>query len=111
MDRIGQLLGNYRLVRVLGQGGFSDVYLGEQVHLNTFAAIKILRTQLAQDNVENFRMEARTLAHLNHPNIVQVLDFGVADLMPYLIMHYAPNGTLRQRHPRGIPVPVNVVVS
>ena len=109
-DHIGQLLGNYKLVRLLGQGGFSDVYLGEHIHLNTFAAIKILHTRLAEDNVENFRTEARTLAHLKHPNIVQVLDFGVADMTPFLVMQYAPNGTLRQRHPRGVPVPLNMVV-
>lgn len=109
-DRTGQLLGNYKLVRLLGQGGFSDVYLGEHVHLGTYAAIKILRTQLADDSIENFRMEARTLAHLKHPNIVQVLEFGVEGLTPYLVMEYAPNGTLRQRHPRNVPVPLNVVV-
>jgi len=99
------------LVRLLGQGGFSNVYLGEHIHLNTYAAIKILRTQLAEDSVEDFRTEARTLAHLKHPNIVQVLDFGVDDKMPYLVMQYAPNGTLRQRHPRGVPVALNVVIS
>ena len=109
--RSGQLLGNYRLVRLLGQGGFSDVYLGEHVHLNTYAAIKILRTQLAEDSMDYFRTEARTLAHLKHPNIVQVLDSGVEGLTPYLIMQYAPNGTLRQRHPREVPVTLNVVVS
>src|SRR5512135_1902883 len=79
-NRISQILGNYKLVQLLGQGGFADVYLGEHVHLNTFAAIKILRTQLEEDSVENFRSEARTLAHLKHPNIVQVLDFGVDGL-------------------------------
>ncbi len=99
------------MVRLLGQGGFSNVYLGEHIHLNTYAAIKILRTQLAEDSVEDFRTEARTLAHLKHPNIVQVLDFGVDDKMPYLVMQYAPNGTLRQRHPRGVPVALNVVIS
>ena len=110
-DRTGQQLGNYRLVRLLGQGGFADVYLGEHVHLNTYAAIKILRTQLAEDGMEDFRTEARTLAHLKHPNIVQVLDFGVDGLTPYFVMQYAPNGTLRQRHPRGVPVPLNLVIS
>ncbi len=110
-DSTGQLLGNYKLVRLVGQGGFSDVYLGEHVHLNTYTAIKILRTRLAEDSVENFRTEARTLAHLKHPNIVQVLDFGVDGMTPYLVMQYAPNGTLRQRHPRGVPVALNVVVS
>ncbi len=111
LDRTGQLLGNYKLVRLLGQGGFSEVYLGEHIHLNTLAAIKILRTQLVEDNVENFRAEARTLAHLKHPNIVQVVDFGVADMTPYLVMQYALNGTLRQRHPSGMIVPLNIVVS
>ena len=110
-NRISQILGNYKLVQLLGQGGFADVYLGEHIHLNTFAAIKILRTQLEEDSVENFRSEARTLAHLKHPNIVQVLDFGVDDLTPYLVMQYASNGTLRQRHPRGTQVPLNVVLS
>ena len=47
-DRTGQLLGNYRLIRLLGQGGFADVYLGEHVHLNTLAAIKLLRAQIVE---------------------------------------------------------------
>lgn len=110
-DRVGQVLGNYKLLRLLGQGGFSDVYLAEQVHLGTYAAIKILRTQLTEDNREKFRTEARTLAHLKHPNIVQVLDFGVIGATPYLVMQHALNGTLRQRHPRGTAVALNVVLS
>ncbi len=109
-DRTGQQLGNYRIVHLLGQGGFADVYLGEHIHLNTMAAIKVLHTQLVEDNIENFRTEARTVAHLVHPNIVRVLDFGVEGTTPFLVMEYAPNGTLRQRHPRGIPVPIGVVV-
>ncbi len=44
----GQQLGNYRLIRLLGQGGFADTYLGEHTYLKTFAAIKVLRAQLAQ---------------------------------------------------------------
>ena len=108
--RAGQLLGNYRILQLVGQGGFADVYLAEHVHLNTLAAIKVLRTRLVDDNIENFRSEARTVAHLLHPNIVRVLDFGVESTIPFLVMEYAPNGTLRQRHPRGIPVPIEVVV-
>ncbi len=80
-------------------------------HLNTYAAIKILHTKLGEDGLEDFRTEARTLAHLKHPNIVQVLDFGVDGMTPFLVMQYAPNSTLRQRHPRGIPVPLNIVIS
>ncbi len=111
LDRAGQVLGNYKLLRLLGRGGFSDVYLAEHIHLNTYAAIKVLHAQLAEGNLENFRTEARTLARLKHPNIVQVLDFGVVGMTPYLVMQHALNGTLRQRHPCGVPVALNVVVS
>ncbi len=105
IDRVGQQLGNYRLKGLIGQGGFADVYLGEHIHLNTQAAIKVLQMQLTGSSLEQFRNEARTIASLVHPNIVRVLDFGVEDDTPFLVMDYAPNGTLRQRHPRGIPLP------
>src|SRR5437762_7287454 len=83
-DRVGQQLGNYRLTRLLGEGGFAEVYLGEHVHLGTYAAIKVLHAQLARDEVEKFRNEARTIARLEHPYIVRVLDFGVEDKTPFL---------------------------
>ncbi|HYB01012.1 MAG TPA: hypothetical protein VED37_12400 [Ktedonobacteraceae bacterium] len=63
-DKAGQQLGNYRLIRLIGEGGFAQVYLGEHVYLDTQAAIKILHTQLTSDNVEWFRTEARTIAIL-----------------------------------------------
>jgi serine/threonine protein kinase len=78
-DRVGQLLGNYRLIQLLGQGNWATVYLGEHQHLQTRAAIKVLHGSLAQGDVEGFLTEARTLAHLRHPHIVQVLDFGVQE--------------------------------
>jgi serine/threonine protein kinase len=105
VDRVGQQLGNYRLSRLIGQGGFAEIYLGEHIHLNTQAAIKILQVRLTGSSLEQFRDEARTIASLVHPNIVRVLDFGVEDDIPFLVMDYAPNGTLRQRHPRGVPLP------
>ena len=98
-DHVGKQLGNYRLVRILGQGGFADVYLGEHIYLKTLAAIKILQTRLAQDDLEVFLKEARTISNLIHPHIVRVLEFGVEGTTPYLVMDFAPNGTLRQRHP------------
>jgi serine/threonine protein kinase len=100
-DLIGQQFGNYRLVSLLGQGGFADVYLGEHVHLSTQAAIKILRTRLTSEDREKFLTEARTIAHLEHPNIIRVWDFGVENGLPYLVMARAFNGTLRQRYPKG----------
>lgn len=100
-DRLGQQLGNYRLVRLLGKGGFAEVYLGEHIHLNTEAAIKILSTQLASEDMDAFRREAHTIARLKHLHIVRLLEFGVEEGTPYLVMEYAPNGTLRQRHAKG----------
>lgn len=110
-DRIGQQLGNYRLISLLGEGGFAEVYLGEHVYLGTQAAIKVLHTQLTSNEMEQFRLEARTIAHLEHPHIVRILDFGIEGKTPFLVMSYAPNGTLRQRHPKGAVLPVMTMVS
>ena len=109
-DRIGQKLGNYHLVRLLGEGGFAEVYLGEHIHLGTKAAIKVLHTQLTADDIETFRYEARTIAQLEHPHIVRVLDFGVEGKTPFLVMSYATNGTLRHRHPKGTRLPLTSVL-
>ncbi len=111
VDRTGQLIGNYRIVRLLGEGGFAEVYLGEHIHLGTAAAIKVLHTQLASDETAQFRDEARLIASLDHPNIVRVLDYGLADKTPYLVMSYAPNGTLRQLHKRKELVPLASIVT
>src|SRR5207302_11394086 len=110
-DRVGQQLGNYRLVRLLGQGGFAEVYLGEHLHLSMQAAIKLLHTQLAGEDTDAFRKEARTIARLVHPHIVRVTDFGIEGETPFLVMDYAPNGTLRQRHPKGTQLPLSLIIS
>ncbi len=105
-SRIGQQLGHYRLLSLLGSGGFADVYLSEHVHLHTQAAVKILNTRLAEADIEAFRREAQMVAFLQHPSIVRVLDFGVEQTIPYLAMDYAPNGSLRDRYPKGTVVPI-----
>src|SRR5437660_11223623 len=111
VDRVGQQLGNYRLTHLLGRGNFSEVYLGKHIHLNTQAAIKVLHEQLANHEMTGFLTEARTIAHLRHPHIIQVLDFGVEDTTPFLVMDYAPGGTLRQRHPKGTRLSPDIVVT
>lgn len=104
---IGQQFGNYRLTSLVGRGGFAEVYLGEHVYLKTQAAIKILQARLSSEEQERFYAESRTVAHLQHEHIVRVLEFGLKDeSIPYLVMEYAPNGTLRERFPRGKPVPL-----
>jgi serine/threonine protein kinase len=110
-DRVGQQLGNYRLLKLIGRGNFAEVYLGEHQHLNSQAAIKVLHTQLTSEESEKLHTEARTIARLTHPHIVRVLDFDIEDGIPFLVMEYAPNGTLRQRHPKGTRVPLDIVVS
>ena len=109
-DRIGQQLGNYRLIHLLGQGGFAEVYLGEHIYLGTQAAIKILHTQLAGEDMASFRREASMVAQLVHSHIVRVFDFGIEGTTPFLVMDYAPNGTVRMRHPKGIPLALPTVV-
>ena len=109
-DRVGQQLGNYRLTQLLGKGGFAEVYVGEHIYLETQAAIKVLLTQLASEDMEPFRLEAKRVAYLEHPHIVRVLDFGVDGTTPYLVMSYAPNGTLRQRHPKGVVLPLPTIL-
>src|SRR5579863_8884062 len=107
IDRVGQQLGNYRLIRLLGRGGFAEVYVGEHLLLGTQAAVKILYARVATPNeVEAFEKEARTIAHLSHPHIVRVFDFNVQDDTPFLVMDYAVGGTLRQRHLRGTILPL-----
>src|SRR5947209_11026711 len=110
-QREGQRLGNYRLIQLLGRGNFSEVYLGEHIHLNTQAAIKVLHGQLANHDLAGFLTEARTIARLRHPHIIQVLDFGVEGTTPFLVMDYAPGGTLRQRHPKGTRLSPDIVVT
>lgn len=107
---IGQQLGNYRLQSLLGTGGFADVYLGEHLHLGTLAAIKVLHTKLTGEEAKFFVQEARLIARLSHPHIIRVFDFDVADMIPFLIMDYAPGGTLRQRHPKGTQVALDIII-
>jgi WD40 repeat protein len=125
-NRIGQRVGHYRFIQLLGQGGFAEVFLGEHIFLKTLAAIKILQMRFAQDDLERFLNEARIIGRLTHPNIVRVLDFGVESSkrigdfegttnqqvmnrfeaeIPFLVMDYAPNGNMRNRIPKGIHIP------
>jgi serine/threonine protein kinase len=102
-DRIEQQFGLYRLIRLIGRGGFAEVYLGEHVRMLTQAVVKVFQLQLTHDEEERFGEEARAVSRLGHPHIMPLLDFGVQDGTPFLVMDYAPNGTLRDQFPRGTP--------
>jgi serine/threonine protein kinase len=110
-DRMMEQIGNYRIIRLVDRGGFAHVYLGEHIYLGTQVAIKILNTKLTVDDRNGFLTEARTIAHLMHSHIVRVLDFGIHNGVPFLVMDYAPNGSLRQQYPKGTRLPLNTTVS
>jgi eukaryotic-like serine/threonine-protein kinase len=99
--RAQQQLGNYQLIKELGRGGFAMVFLGKHIYLGTNAAIKVLRGMLTSNDLDHFLIEARTISILEHPNIVRVWDFDVDGNVPFLVMDYAPNGSLATRHPKG----------
>ena len=108
----GQQLGDYRLVRLLGEGSFAKVYLGEHLHVGPRAAIKVLHTQFANDDaVERFRKESRIIAQLEHPHIMPILDFSVQEGTPFLVMSYAADGAVRERYPRETHLPLATVVA
>ncbi|GCE10765.1 serine/threonine protein kinase [Tengunoibacter tsumagoiensis] len=109
-DRTGQIMGNYRLLRLLGQGGYAEVYLGEHLYLPMQAAIKIVHGQIEAGELESFKREAKTIAILKHPHILRIFDFDFAGLTPFIVMDYIPHGTLRDRYPLGSIMPLPLLV-
>jgi serine/threonine protein kinase len=89
---IGRQFNNYRLVKLLDQGTFAQVYLAEHVYLKTLAAVKVLKMLLSGE--QTFLREAQTIARLRHPHIVPIFDCGIEDGIPFLVMAYAPYGSM-----------------
>ena len=97
LARLGQTVGNYRLDRILGRGGMGTVYAGEHVYIKKPVAVKVLHPQFARypDAVNRFLREARAASSINHPNIVDVTDFGVlADGLVYFVMEFLEGKSL-----------------
>ncbi len=110
-NHLGERFGNYRLISLLGSGGFAEVYLGEHIYLKTHTAVKIFYAPITAEDTPDFMKEARTIAALDHPHIIPVLDCGVERHIPFYVMKYASGGTLRRRHPKGSRVPLKTIVS
>jgi tRNA A-37 threonylcarbamoyl transferase component Bud32 len=85
------------IVQMLGRGGMGVVYKARQKQLDRFVALKVLLRALANNNdfTQRFEREAKTLAALNHPNIVAIYDFGKEDGQYFLVMEYVDGGSLR----------------
>ena len=94
----------YRISRMIGQGGMSIVYLAEQVSLDRKVALKVMLAEALADEVSRarFENEARTIARLQHPNIVGIHEVGrTAEGLPFYSMPFLPRGHLAQRNLRG----------
>ncbi|MBI3269541.1 MAG: protein kinase [Planctomycetes bacterium] len=93
----GMLVGPYRVLEFIGRGGMGAVYKALQPNLDRVVALKVLPYSLARDPdfVTRFNREAKTLANLNHPNIVAIYDMGHDAGVYYFVMEYVDGVTLR----------------
>ncbi len=106
---IGRIIDSrYRIHEPIGRGGMGMVYKVEHTQMGKVAALKLLHQNLARDKdlVKRFQREATSISRLNHPNIVQVFDFGRVDDSMYLVMEYLPGEDLAHLLRRQGPVPV-----
>ena len=113
MDNLqaGQMLGPYRIISQIGQGGMATVYKAYQPSMDRNVAIKVLPSQLAQspEFAKRFQQEARTIARLEHAHILPVFDYGESDGITYFVMRYLEAGTLKDRMEAGRPLPLQEI--
>ncbi len=94
--KIGQIVKErYEILEILGEGGMAFVYKARDTQLERFVAIKTLKPNYVNQEtfVDRFKREAKTAANLNHPNIVQIFDWGIEE-EPYFVMEYIEGNTL-----------------
>ena len=106
----GSSLGRYQMMERIGRGGMASVYRSRDPQLDRDVAVKVLPSFDNEDPtfVERFRREAQAVARLNHPNIIQVHDFGEDKGFSYIVMEYVTGGTLLDRI--GTPLPMEQVL-
>ena len=93
----GTRLGPYLIVDLIGVGGMGDVYRALDPRLGREVAIKVLRGTLDRVALERFQREARAIASLNHPNVLEVFDVGEENGLPFLVTELLTGETLRRR--------------
>ncbi|MBM4781749.1 MAG: protein kinase [Archangiaceae bacterium] len=113
-DFIGKLVGNYRVLALIGEGGMGKVYRAEQERLKRAVCIKTLLPHFAKDPslVQRFEREGQATAAMRHPNVVTVLDFGKTDDGTlYIVMEYVEGRTLRAVLKEDAPLPLERAVN
>ncbi len=114
-DLTGRTLGEFRVLRRLGQGGMGQVYLAEQLSLKRQVALKILRADLAANptSLKRFKAEAEAVARVTHANIVQVYAIGEADGLHFMALEYVEGRNLRdyvaRKGPPEVPLALSVM--
>jgi serine/threonine protein kinase/WD40 repeat protein len=101
----GKQLGQYVLLEQLGEGGMAKVFNAFDARVERNVAIKVILPSKRTSKVflQQFEREAKALANLAHTNIVKVLNYGIQDGQPYLVMEYVPGGTLKDAMHQKIP--------
>jgi serine/threonine-protein kinase len=112
-DLTGRTLGDFHVLRRLGQGGMGQVYLAEQLSLKRKVALKILKAELAgnETSLKRFQAEAEAVARITHPNIVQVYAIGAADGLHFMALEYVDGRDLRDYLARKGPPEVPLALS
>lgn len=96
---VNEVIANrYEVIRLIGQGGMADVYLALDTVLNRQVAIKLMRGELSDDstNLLRFEREAKAVADLSHPNVVEIYDIGTHNDRPFMVMEYVKGYTLKE---------------
>src|SRR5215211_8531557 len=112
---LGKTIGKVRIEKRLASGGMAEVYLGTHLSLERPVAIKLLHSHIEEEPtlLERFHREAKVVAGLRHPNIVQIFDFDTTDGHPYIVMEYLQGPTLasylRGLHDRDARIPSHQV--
>ena len=98
-DLSGKTLGQYQIIKPIGQGGMAKIYLAYQPSIRREVAIKVMSSPLQQNasSVKRFAQEVEVIAQLQHPQIIPVYDFGEHDDQIYIVMAYIRGGTLADR--------------
>ena len=93
---LGKTIGKVRIEKLLARGGMAEVYLGTHLTLERSVAVKLLHSHIEEEPLllERFHREAKVVAGLRHPNIVQIFDFDTIDGHPYIVMEYLKGPTL-----------------
>jgi eukaryotic-like serine/threonine-protein kinase len=111
----GKTVGDFQILRRLGQGGMGQVYLAEQVSLKRQVALKVLRSDLARNetSLARFKAEAEAVARATHANIVQVYYIGTVDGLPFMALEYVEGKNLREylakKGPPEVPLALSIM--